>query len=152
MNRESDAELQGITLAVYWYVVKEGKPVGPREVVKGAHLSSPSVAYRHLQKLEELNLLRKNEYGEYLVNRKVNTRGFVWVGRILVSKMLLYALAFLGALLVETVVLAWHFEVETYEFKVFFALLMSVTGVALALFVVEDRLLHRRIARTAQSE
>ena len=56
MTDKADTELEGITLSVYWYVVKEGKPVGPREVMKGAHLSSPSVAYRHLQKLEELNL------------------------------------------------------------------------------------------------
>ncbi len=36
-------ELEGITLSVYLYVVKKGKPVGPRETMKGAKLSSPSV-------------------------------------------------------------------------------------------------------------
>jgi hypothetical protein len=29
-------ELEGLTLSVYLYVVKKGKPVGPRDVVKGA--------------------------------------------------------------------------------------------------------------------
>ena len=53
-------ELEGITLNVYLYCVKKGKPVGPRDVMKGANLSSPSVAYRHLQKLEDSGYLQKN--------------------------------------------------------------------------------------------
>jgi hypothetical protein len=41
-----DAEtIGGKTLNVYSFVVKEGKPVGPREVMRGVNLSSPSVAY-----------------------------------------------------------------------------------------------------------
>lgn len=119
MANQAETELEGITLTVYWYVVKEGKPVGPREVMKGTHLSSPSVAYRHLQKLEELSLLAKNEYGEYVVKRKVNMRGYIWVGRRLISKMTLYALIFLAVLAVEASVLGWHFEVEDYKFKTF---------------------------------
>jgi DNA-binding IclR family transcriptional regulator len=54
-------ELQGITLNVYLYVAKKDKPVGPRDVMKGVNLSSPSVAYRHLQKLEDEGYLAKNE-------------------------------------------------------------------------------------------
>ncbi len=42
-------EPEGTTLNVYSYVVKRGKPVGPREVMRGANLSSPSVTYWHLQ-------------------------------------------------------------------------------------------------------
>ena len=37
-------DLEGSTLNVYAFVVKEGKPVGPREVMRGANLSSPSTA------------------------------------------------------------------------------------------------------------
>ncbi len=57
-NLECD-ELEGNTLNVYAFVVKEGKPVGPREVMRGANLSSPSTAYRQLQKLESFGLIRK---------------------------------------------------------------------------------------------
>ncbi|MCW4053932.1 MAG: hypothetical protein NWE84_03295 [Candidatus Bathyarchaeota archaeon] len=66
-------ELEGITLSVYLYAVKRGKPVGPRDVMKGVNLSSPSVAYRHLQKLEDLDYLQKNNYGEYVA--KASVRG-----------------------------------------------------------------------------
>jgi hypothetical protein len=144
------SELEEITLSVYLYVVKEGKPVGPRDVTKGANLSSPSVAYRHLQKLEELGLLRKNEYGEYLVRQKVNMRGFIWVGRVFVSKMLIYALVFLGVLILEGIVLVWHWEVETYEFKVFFLLLVIITSVAMGLFAAEGLLQRRRLTKFSE--
>ncbi|MBA7712547.1 hypothetical protein ES703_121525 [subsurface metagenome] len=38
-------ELAGNTLIVYAYVVREDRPVGTRDVMRGAHLSSPSVAH-----------------------------------------------------------------------------------------------------------
>jgi repressor of nif and glnA expression len=144
--------LEGITLSVYWYVVKVGKPVGPRDVMKGADLSSPSVAYRHLQKLEEMELLQKNEYGEYLVKRKINMRGFIWIGHRPTSKMLLYALTFMSILIIEVTILGWHYEVETYEFKVFFALLIAITAAATGIFGLEAIMQRRRFNRRLSNE
>jgi hypothetical protein len=140
----NNEELEGITLNVYLYSVKKGKPVGPRDVMKGANLSSPSVAYRHLQKLEDLGYLQKNEYGEYTVKSKAHIRGFVWFGRRLVPKMWRYAFLFLIILIVEFFVLIFHYSVETYEFKVFFLLLTLLTSLSLVLFTVEGVLQNRR--------
>jgi len=70
-----DEELEGTTFKVYLYVVKEGKPVGPRDVMRGASLSSPSVAYRHLQKLEALGLLEKNVYENILQRKRRTSKG-----------------------------------------------------------------------------
>lgn len=142
-------ELEGITLSVYMYVVRKGKPVGPRDVVKGAHLSSPSVAYRHLQKLEDLGYLQKNNYGEYVTKNKARVRGYMWIGRRIFPKMLFYALVFLSILIVELIIFALHYSVENYEFKVFFVLLLLVTGSATAVFAVEA-LLHRRRTKMSQ--
>lgn len=145
-------ELEGITLSVYLYTVKKGSPVGPRDVVKGAHLSSPSVAYRHLERLQDLDLLQKNEYGEYIVKRKARVGGYVWVGRRMVPKMLAYSIVFMGILIVELVVLALHYAVETFEFKVFFLLLTLITGFAMVVFTVEGWLQRRRFQRSIQTE
>jgi hypothetical protein len=139
-----NTELEDISLNVYLYVVKQGKPVGPRDVMKGAHLSSPSVSYRHLQKLEDLGLLNKNQYGEYVVKQKVNMRGYVWIGRHFIAKMLLYALIFLSALVTEIFVLFLHWSVEDYKFKTFFLLLLLITGVAAGLFIVEGWIRRRK--------
>jgi len=136
--------LQGVTLKVYLYVVKKNRPVGPRDVMRGVRLSSPSVAYRHLQKLETMGLLAKNDYGNYIVKEKVAVRGYVWVGRILVPNPLVYSFIFLGILIIEFVVLAIHFPVETQEFKIFFLLLTSITAAALILFVIEGWRMRRK--------
>jgi len=150
MPTANNEELEGITLNVYLYVVKKGKPVGPRDAMKGAHLSSPSVAYRHLDKLENLGLLQKNEHGEYVTKGKAHVRGHTWIGRRLMPKMLVYAMVFLGILLFELVVLAMHYAVETYEFKIFFLLLMLITGAATAVFAYEGLLQRKRIHNSKQ--
>lgn len=146
--KDSHEELEGLTLEVYLHAVKKGKPVGPRDVMKGANLSSPSVAYRHLQKLEDEGYLQKNEYGEYTLKRKAHLKGHVWLGRHLIPKMWLYALTFLSIFIVELFILVVHFPVETEEFKVFFLLLIGITGLALAVFAAEGLLLNKRKTKT----
>jgi hypothetical protein len=141
--KADNEELAGITLNVYLYVVRKGKPVGPRDAMKGAHLSSPSVAYRHLQKLEDLGYLQKDTYGEYVLKDKAHVTGYIWLGKRMLPKMLVYALTFMSILIIELIVLAIHYSVENYEFKVFFMLLTIVTGSAMAVFTVEA-LRHRK--------
>jgi hypothetical protein len=152
VSKANNEELEGITLSVYLYVVRKGKPVGPRDAMKGANLSSPSVAYRHLQKLEDLGYLQKNNYGEYITKDKARVRGYIWVGRRMMSKMLVYSLIFMSILIVELVVLAVHYSVENYTFKVFFLLLTLITGFAMGVFIAEGLLQHRRTKRSIQTE
>jgi len=152
LQNTRNKELEGITLSVYLYVVKKRAPVGARDAMKGANLSSPSVAYRHLEKLEDLGLLEKNEFGEYTVKRKARVAGYMWLGRRLVPKMLAYSLVFMGILIVELVVLGLHFEVETFEFKIFFLLLALITGFAMAVFIIEGLLQRRRFQRSIKTE
>jgi hypothetical protein len=144
--KADNEELEGFTLSVYLYVVRKNKPVGPRDVMKGVHLSSPSVAYRHLQKLEDLGYLQKDTYGEYVLKDKAHLTGYIWLGKRMLPKMLVYALAFMSILIIELIVLAIHYSVENYEFKVFFLLLTIVTGSAMAVFTVEA-LRHRKRTR-----
>jgi hypothetical protein len=144
MNRTNNDNLEGTTLNVYKHVLKKGKPVGPRDVVKALNLSSPSVAYRHLQKLEEMGYLQKNEYGEYMAKNKAHVRGYFWLGRRLLPAMWRYSLIFLAILIVELYVLAVHFPVETYEFKIFLLLLMLITGSAFVIFTLEGVLQNKR--------
>ena len=144
MAKGNSEELEGITLTVYLQVIKKGKSVGPRDVMKAANLSSPSVAYRHLQKLEDMGYLQKNEYGEYTAKKKAHIKGYMWVGKYLIPAMWRYSIVFLIILAVEIYVLAVHFPYETNEFKVFFLIILAITGVALAVFTVEGFLQTRR--------
>ena len=101
MTNTNAEELEGTTLNVYACMVKEGKPLGPRETMRLANLSSPSVAYWHLQKLELLGLITKNEYGEYFIKEKVNISGHLWIGKTLVPRLIFYAFFFIGILCVK---------------------------------------------------
>ncbi len=137
MPIESDKKLSGITLQVYLYVVRKNKPVGPRDVMKGLNLSSPSVSYRHLQKLEDLGYLKNNRYGEYVTGDKAKVDGYLWFGYQLIPKMALYSFIFMLILVVELLVLVVHYSVEDYSFKIFFLLLTLITGFAMIVFLLE---------------
>jgi DNA-binding IclR family transcriptional regulator len=87
-------DLEGNTLSVYAYIVRAGRPVGTRDVTRGADLSSTSVAHHHLQKLEDMELIEKNSFGNYVLKAKASVDGHVWVGKNLVPRLMFYAFFF----------------------------------------------------------
>ncbi len=87
-----DAELKGNTLRVYVYALKRDR-VGVREVQRALGLSNPSLAQYHLNKLNELGLVRE-ENGEYEVMKEVKVdvlRDFLRVGTSLIPRFVFYA-------------------------------------------------------------
>lgn len=144
MTKNKNEELEGTTLSVYLYVLRKGKPVGPRDVVKVLNLSSPSVAYRHLQKLENMDYLQKNEYGEYTAKNKAHVGGYVWIVHRLAPKNWVYSIVFPAIFLWEIIVFTIHYPYESYQFKIFYVLLLIITGFALSLFTLEGFVQNRR--------
>ncbi|PVX23877.1 MAG: hypothetical protein CW691_09335 [Candidatus Bathyarchaeum sp.] len=137
-------EPEGTTLNVYSYVVKKGKPVGPREVMRGANLSSPSVAYWHLQKLENTGLLEKNGAGEYIVKEKTSISGHIWIGKNLVPRLMCYSLFFLGIMIVEAVIIVAQLLAigEIPNLALFY--LVATNGIAFVLFLGEGLALRKK--------
>jgi hypothetical protein len=125
-------------------MMREGKPLGPRETMRLANLSSPSVAYWHLQKLESLGLIAKNEYGEYLVKEKARISGHLWVGKTLVPRLIFYAFFFIGILIVESIVIAIPFFQNGATPNVYLFYLMAPTAIATALFLSEGMWLRKK--------
>jgi DNA-binding transcriptional ArsR family regulator len=138
------AELEGTTFTVYSYVVKESRPVGPREVMRGANLSSPSVAYRHLQKLEDLGLLEKNEEGRYIVKEKAKISGYLWIGRTLVPRLIFYSLFFTGILSAEIASIAIRYFIYGLVPEMVLIYLTLITAIAMALFLIEGISLKKK--------
>jgi hypothetical protein len=99
-----------------------------------------------------MGFLAKDAYGEYVLKDKARVRGYVWAGRRMMPKMRVYSLVFLGVLITELVILALHYSVENYEFKVFFLLLTLLTGFAMAVFIAEGLLQRKRIRQSIQPE
>ena len=144
MTNSCTDELEGTTLWVYAFVVKEGKPVGPREVMRGANLSSPSTAYRQLQKLESLGLIQKNVYGAYIVREKASVSGHLWVGRNLVPRLMFYSLFFFGILSVELAILFIQFLFQDRIPSLAVLYLVPITAASAGLFLAEGIIIWRR--------
>jgi DNA-binding transcriptional ArsR family regulator len=141
----ANEELEGNTLNVYAYIVHANKPVGTRDVTRGANLSSPSVAHRHLQKLEDLGLLEKNEYGNYVLKEKTNISGYIWIGRTLVPRLMFYSLFFLGALASEITIIFVSFFTDAFVLEMSFLFLTGMTAIAMTLFFIEATSLRKKI-------
>jgi hypothetical protein len=140
-----DKEIAGNTLIVYAYVVGENRPVGTRDVMRGANLSSPSVAHRHLQKLEALGLLEKTRSGDYILKEKTGVSGHVWVGRNLVPRLMFYSFFFIGAFVAEIAIVLLSYLVPWLVIETSFLFLTGMTAVAMLLFFVEGFQLRRKL-------
>lgn len=139
-------ELEGNTLTVYAYIVHVDKPVGTRDVTRGANLSSTSVAHRHLQKLETFGLIEKNQYGDYILKQKASINGHVWVGKNLVPRLMFYSFFFMGAFAAEVSIILLSLLIKDLVIQVSFIFLTGMTGVAMILFLIEGLVLYRKIS------
>lgn len=128
---EPNEDLNASTFQTYMYLVKVGKPVGPRDVMRGANLSSPSVAYRNLQKLVDLGLVVKDEYSNYVVKEKANMKGYMWFGKTLMPTFIIFGFVFVGMLIAEIAVLIPHLILGSSIEEAFW--LWIITTVASAL-------------------
>jgi hypothetical protein len=131
------------------YLIKEAKPLGPRDVMRGLGLSSPSIAYRHLQKLDEIGVVQKDANGNYIVKEKTPFEGYLWIGRSLVPRLLFYSFFMLGLLIIEIAVIMLRIMENTAPIEFEIILLTIVTGVSSALFMTEGISLLRRLKKKA---
>ncbi|MCJ7560554.1 hypothetical protein MUO79_08045 [Candidatus Bathyarchaeota archaeon] len=99
MNARNETELEyalrGKAWKVYWFLLKNGRPVSVREVQHALHFSSPSVANHHLVQLRELGLVQKQEIGgHYVLVSEVKIgvlRHYVKLGKLLFPRYFFYA-------------------------------------------------------------
>ena len=133
---EPKEELNTSTFQTYVYMVKAGKPVGPRDLMRGANLSSPSVAYRNLQKLMDSGLIIKDEYGNYVVKEKVGMKGYIWIGKTLIPSFAIFGFIFVGVLIAEIAILIPHLLARASVEESFW-LLTVVTIVSAIIFLVQ---------------
>jgi hypothetical protein len=84
-----------VTFRVYVFLLKAGI-ASVRDVYRGCDLSSPSLALHHLEKLEGLKLVRKDEHGIYhVIARKFGVlRFFYRTGTWLVPRSLFYMMLY----------------------------------------------------------
>ena len=117
----------------------------PETLCEEQTFSSSSVAHRHLQKLELLGLLEKNEYGDYILKEKTGVSGHVWVGKNLVPRLMFYSFFFIGAFGAEIGIILLSYLVADLVIETSFLFLTAMTAVAMILFFIEGVLLRRKL-------
>src|SRR5205807_4589305 len=97
-DRIIESELKGLTLRVYWHLLKtRNEPTGVRPVQRALRMSSPSVALHHLEKLRSLGLVDKHPTGEYHLTEQVEVgvlQNFVGVLGFLLPRHLFFSAMF----------------------------------------------------------
>jgi len=111
-----DDVLRGVTLQVYRYVLRNGKPTGIREVQNSLNLSSPRLAFYHLNKLEEVGLVKKTSEG-YVADRIV-LHDSVRLKRVLVPRQFFYSLFFATMLVFQLTLFKPDLTSKYYVFAV----------------------------------
>ncbi|TMP97122.1 MAG: hypothetical protein E6K99_09330, partial [Thaumarchaeota archaeon] len=77
-------ELRGKTLKVYAHLLRVDSS-GVREIQRELGFSSPSIALHHLEKLERLGVVGKDNVGRYFIAKKVDVgilSAFASIGRL----------------------------------------------------------------------
>ena len=124
-----ESVLKGKTLLVYWYLLQQpSHTVGVREVQRALGFSSPSIAVHHLDKLQDLGLVRKKGTGDYVLEEEVKVgilRFFTRMGRYLVPRYLFYSVLF-STMLVTYVVLCLVLQVGPNFYALMFGLIASI--------------------------
>ncbi len=97
-EKHIESELKGRSLRVYWHFLRYGsRHIGVRELQRAMGLSSPSVAFHHLEKLRRLGLLEKEITGDYFLVQRVKVgvlKQFIGIGRLMLPRYLFYAVLF----------------------------------------------------------
>jgi DNA-binding transcriptional ArsR family regulator len=119
------SQLKGTTLRVYWHLLRSGKPTTIRHLQRDLSFSSPSVASYHLEKLIDLDLVKKVA-GDYELKKTVSLEAvssFVRISRLMIPRYVFYTAFFLTLLIVFTVG-----HVGSLSLQGVFALVFGVSG------------------------
>jgi DNA-binding transcriptional ArsR family regulator len=109
--RRAEAQVRGTTLRVYWNVFKSEDSVGVREIQRACGLASPSTALHHLEKLRELGVVQKDEFGKYRLMEQVKVgtlRLFLKFGKLVLPRYLFYAVFFSASLVLYILGSFWY--------------------------------------------
>ena len=101
-----ESEIHGTTLRVYWFLLRNARPVGVRETQRALSMSSPSTALYHLEKLRELGVTEKDNIGRYSLKDQVQVgalKMFLRVGHLILPRYLFYAIFLSTAIVVYAV-------------------------------------------------
>jgi len=124
-----ETKLKGTTLRVYWALLRSRKPTTIRRLQRSLDFSSPSVASYHLEKLMDMDLVKKNLMGEYELKKTVSLEvmsSFLRISHLMIPRYLFYTTFFFTLLIVFIVVYS-----SSLTLQGIFALVFGVSGLVI---------------------
>jgi DNA-binding transcriptional ArsR family regulator len=140
--RRAEAQVRGTTLRVYWNVFKSEDSVGVREIQRACGLASPSTALHHLEKLRELGVVQKDEFGRYRLMEQVKVgtlRLFLKFGKLVLPRYLFYAVFFSASLVLYILGSFWY-STSLDAMAVLFGLSASAVSIFETIRIWRDKL------------
>ena len=125
------SKLKGTTLRVYWHLLRSGKPTTIRRLQRDLGFSSPSVASYHLEKLMDMNLVKKVR-GDFELKKTVSLEvmnSVVRVSHLMIPRFVFYTAFFLTLLIVFMVGYASSLSLQGV-----FALVFGVSGLIITAY------------------
>ncbi|MCW4052918.1 MAG: hypothetical protein NWE78_06910 [Candidatus Bathyarchaeota archaeon] len=125
-----ETKLKGTTLRVYWALLRSRKPTTIRRLQRSLGFSSPSVASYHLEKLMDMDLVKKNVTGDYELKKTVSVEAmssFVRISHLMIPRYLFYTTFFFTLLIVFITRYA-----SSLTLQGIFALVFGVSGFIIA--------------------
>lgn len=123
-------DLSKTALKIYVYLLESKDPKGVRDIARALDMPVSSVYY-HLKRLEDLGIIGKKGDG-YVTVKIIQLEGYVFLGRKLIPRLLIYSLFFLGVSLSQTYAIITGRSVTSDKL-----LLLILSVVAFILFFFE---------------
>ena len=123
-NNQTLEDLKGKTLATYFFLLGQTKPISAREIQRRIGISSPSLVLYHLKKLEDLELIETNQVDGFRVTKYVRVgilQFFVGRGRFILPRYMFYSLFAISYLIGAL----WLFGLYTTPYFLLFVLYSS---------------------------
>jgi len=123
------SKLKGTTLRVYWHLLRSGKPTTIRRLQRDLSFSSPSLASYHLEKLIDMDLVKKDVRGDYKLKKTVSLEAvssFVRISHLMIPRYIFYTTFFFTLLIVFIVGYASSLSIQGV-----FALVFGVSGLVI---------------------
>ncbi|MEQ9715160.1 MAG: ArsR family transcriptional regulator [Candidatus Asgardarchaeia archaeon] len=120
-SEEIDKILRGKALKIYLLLLKNGNPMGVREIQRKLNFSTPSLVVYHLNKLIDLGIVSKTENDLYYATELVKStylRDFIKIKGFIFPRFLFYSVFSTTALLVLLIRFRPLYLIAEYIFSV----------------------------------
>ena len=126
-------DLKGKTLAVYFFLLRQTKPISARQIQRRMGISSPSLVLYHLKKLEDLELVEMDQIDGFRVTKYIRVgilRFFVGLGGFFLPRYVFYSLFAISYLIGALWLFGWYLTPH-------FILLLLYSSFSIIVFLYE---------------